>query len=107
MHRFGRELFPYDPEIECTFWKARRGKLISENQMEGGMDEVNHNVGEATGQRENNSQVLNPPRINSSFQEANQEHRALSDYVVPSVIHLVIKAPPIQANQFELKSILL
>ena len=54
MHILGRELFPYDPEIECTIWRARRGRLIIYNQLEEGMNILNHNMVEATRQGENN-----------------------------------------------------
>ena len=64
-------------------------------------------MGEASGRGENNPQILNPPRVNPPPQADNQQHRALRDYVIPLVIQLVIRAPPIQANQFELKSITL
>ena len=62
MRRLDRELFPRDPKIEHTLWKDRRGR-VSENNMEGCMDGVNQNMGEATGQGEINPQVLNPPRV--------------------------------------------
>ena len=47
MHRLGRELFPYDPKIKRTLWKARKCRVIIENQMKVGMDGVNQNIGEA------------------------------------------------------------
>ena len=92
--RLGQELFPHDLEIECTLWRARRGRVIIENKLEG-MQGLYHNIGEATSQGENNPQVLNPPRVNPPPQEANKQHRALRDYAFPPVIQLVIRAPPI------------
>ena len=58
--RLGREIFPYDPEIERTLWRARRCRIIFKNQLEGEIDELKQNMGSATWQGENNSQVLNP-----------------------------------------------
>ena len=86
MHKLGCELFPYDLEIERIVWKARRGKDIVEKQMEGGIDEVNQNMGKGTGQGENIPQVLNPPRVDPPPQAMNQQLQAFGDYVVPPVI---------------------
>ena len=92
--RLGQELFPYDPEIECTLWRARRGSVIIENKLEG-MQGLYQNIGEATRHGENNPQVLNPPRVNPPPQEANHQHRALRDYAFSPVIQLVIRVLPI------------
>ena len=49
--QMGRELFPYDPEIERTLWRARRGRVIIKNQLERGIDGLSQNMGNATGVR--------------------------------------------------------
>ena len=107
MYKLGRELFPNDLEVEHTLWKARRGRVIIENQMEGGMDRLNQNMGEAIRKEENNLQVLNPPQVDPPPQAFNQQYQDLRDYVVPLVIQPVIIALTIQANHFELKPITL
>ena len=96
--RLGYELFPYDLEIERTLWRGRRGRVIIENQLKGGMDGLDKNMGKANGQGKNKSQALNTPKVNPHPQEANQQHLALRDNEVPPIIQLVIRAPPIQVN---------
>ena len=105
--RLSRKIFPYNPKIESTLWKVRRGRVTIENQLQGGIYGLNQNMGKATRHGENNPQVLNPPWVNPPPQEANQQHQALRDYSVSPIIQTVIRAPPTQANQFKRKSIML
>ena len=70
--RLCQEIFPYNPEIESTLLRVGRGRVITENQLEGEMNGLNRNMSEAIGQGENNPQILNPPRVNPPPQEDNQ-----------------------------------
>jgi len=97
MRKFGSSiLVPLDSEIERTCRRNRKEKretvILSQETMadpEGAINENNNNI-----------PLNNPPVVNQPM--------ALRDYALsPTGVQSVIRRPAIQANNFELKPVML
>ena len=103
----GRELLPFDPELERTLHRLHREAHITQFEI------MQNQEDEGQFQERNEPQVdqngLNyRDQVTRSFVQPDNPHMLLEEFALPpTVVQSAIRRPPIQVNNFQLKEVTL
>ena len=98
-----RELLPFDTEPERTLHQLRRETRTTQVEIMQNQEDEGQFQGRNEPQVEQNGQNYRD-QATRSFVQLDNPHMLLEEFTLPpTIVQSVIRRPPIQANNFELK----